>query len=217
MPIRAAGALVAGVLACSLVACSDDEPRSDDPEAGPDDVLVDAHPEAVTGTEMWVQLPTGRLVVTVGEPVTTIPASESLVHEDGAAQELTAGDGQVFLPVQLGWAHDQEPGRTWAFVATATALGSAELPGRGRCDATGLEGSGNAVLNGEPAATDLETINTPTTADCSFVSLSQAFPVPQDAGRHELTIKRTHPCRVDGERRTLQLTTRFPTGAEGPG
>lgn len=336
MSIRAAAVLVAGVLVGSLVACNDD-PGSD----GPDGALVDAGPESVTGSEMWVQLPTGRLTVTVGEPVTTIPADQSRVRDDGVAQELTADDGQVFLPIEiepelgagvpgviyqsatrddtvqpevsirvgdkdfplgtteevgtqpvyarvdesngspigvavdyagvtqsvdqdgaretgaaaglydqpdeleqrpcpgtwtaapeatvtveciyvvahypylakLGWADEQEPGRTWAFVATSTSLGSADLAGGRRCDAVGFEGSGNAVLDGEPAATDLLTFNTPTTADGSFVSLSQAFPARQDATRHDLTIERTHPCRTGRQARTLRLTTTFPIDA----
>jgi len=338
--IRAAALLVAGVLVGSLVACNDD-PGPDGPGGGSGDALVDARPESVTGSEMWVQLPTGRLTVTVGEPVTTIPADQSHVREDGVPQEITADDGQVFLPIEiepepgagvpgviyqsatredtvqpevsirvgdeefplgtteevgtqpvyarvdesdgspigvavdfagvtqsvdqdgaretgaaaglydlpdeleqrpcrgawttdpeatvtvdctyvvghypylagLGWAHEQEPGRTWAFVATTTALGSADLAGGRRCDAVGLEGSGTAALDGEDAAADLTTVNTPTTADGSFVSLSQAFPVEEGATRHDLTVERTYPCRTGGEARELRLTTEFPIDA----
>jgi hypothetical protein len=337
--VRTSAVLVTGVLVGSLVAC--DASGSDDPPADPA-VLVDARPASVAGTELWVQLPTGRLTVTVGEPVTTIPAGESRVQENGVAQEITASDGEAFLPIQveekpgagvpgviyqsatrddtvepevsirvggedyalgateeigslpvyarvdrpddsplgvaveyagvtqsvdqdgaretgaaaglydlpdeleqrrcpgrwttapdaavtvectyvvghypylagLGWAHEQEPDGTWAFVATATSLGSADLAGGPRCDAVGLEGSGNAVLDGEPAATDLATFTTPTTADGSFVSLSQAFPVPEATTRHDLTIQRTYPCRSDGEARTLRLTTEFPIDAD---
>jgi hypothetical protein len=332
--IRAAAVLVAGVLVGSLVACNDD------PGSDPDNVLVDAGPESVTGSEMWVQLPTGRLTVTVGEPVATIPADESRVLEDGVAQEITADDGQVFLPIEiepepgagvpgviyqsatrddsvqpevsirvgdvdfplgttedvgtqpvyarvdasdgapigvavdfagvtqsvdqdgtretgeaaglydlpaeleqraclgnwftepgtevavectyvageypylseLGWAHAEEPGRTWAFVATNTALGLVDLPGGRQCDAAGLEGSGSAVLDGEPAVTDLATVTAPTTADGSFVSQSQAFAVSSGTGRHDLTIERTYPCRIGGKAPKQRLKTRFPIG-----
>ncbi len=340
MGARTTASLVAAVLVGSLAGCGDERPPADPPAAS-EDVLVEARPSSVAGTTLWVQLPTGRLSVTVGDPVTTIPADESLEREDGVPQEIVAGDGQVFLPVQLdeepgvgvpgvvyqagtrddparpevsirvggqdfllgtteevgtrpvyarvddgedaglalvvefagvaqsvdedgtrepgeaaglydqqaelapracrgtwagepeanpavectyvvghypylselGWAHEQEAGGTWAFVATSTSVGTVELADGSRCDAAGLEGSGTTALDGDPAATDLDEVNTPTTSDGSFVSSSQAFLVADDTTRHDLRIERTYPCRDGGDVQDLRLTTEFPVDA----
>lgn len=67
------------------------------------DALADATPAEVDGTSLWVQLPTGRLTVTVGEPVDSIPADEVT---DGDVIE--ADEDHVFLPVRV--VHDDLDG-----------------------------------------------------------------------------------------------------------
>lgn len=60
--------------------------------------LADARPAQVTGTTLWAQLPTGKITVTVGEPVTRIPGAEVV-----GGKALEAGDDREFLPVQVDY------------------------------------------------------------------------------------------------------------------
>jgi len=59
-------------------------------------VVDGAKPEAVHGKPLWVQVPTGRVSVTVGEPTTTIPAAETR-----GGSPLSADDGHTFVPVKV--------------------------------------------------------------------------------------------------------------------
>ncbi|MFD1246651.1 hypothetical protein ACFQ3F_02510 [Nocardioides ginsengisoli] len=68
------------------------------PHAG---VVADARPGSVTGRTLWAQLPTGRLTLTVGEPVTTIPGDEVVGGKD-----VRADDGRSFVPVEITY-HDR--------------------------------------------------------------------------------------------------------------
>ncbi|TNM40407.1 hypothetical protein FHP29_10135 [Nocardioides albidus] len=72
-----------------VAGCSDDEPRG---------VVPDARPAQVSGTELWAQLPTGRVTLTVGAPVRTIPGDEVV---GGAA--IDADDDAEFLPVAVDY------------------------------------------------------------------------------------------------------------------
>ncbi|MBM7519037.1 hypothetical protein [Nocardioides nitrophenolicus] len=87
LPRRAA--LVA-LLAPLATACAG-EVRRDGP-------VPDARPAAVQGTELWAQLPTGRVTVTVGAPVRTIPGAEV-----SGGQAVDAGRGREFLPVAVAY------------------------------------------------------------------------------------------------------------------
>lgn len=53
-------------------------------------------PTDVTGTDLWVQLPSGRLKMTIGAPVDTIPSSET--HADPIKP---SGDDERFLPIDI--------------------------------------------------------------------------------------------------------------------
>lgn len=56
----------------------------------------DAVPQRVAGTAMRLRTPAGAIVVTVGDPVTTIPASERF-----SARPLSAEPHEMFVPVDL--------------------------------------------------------------------------------------------------------------------
>ncbi|HWI43415.1 MAG TPA: hypothetical protein VNS81_07325 [Nocardioides sp.] len=90
-------AAAGGVLASLLAGCSSDDAA---------DRLADARPRQVAGTELWAQLPTGRVTVTVGDPVTTIPGDEV-----AGGDAIEAGDGHAFRPVQV--AYDDLAGVPW--------------------------------------------------------------------------------------------------------
>lgn len=86
--VRAVAAVVA-LLAPLASACSSETH---------DGLVPDARPADVDGTQLWVQLPTGRVTVTVGAPVSTIPAAEV-----GGGQAIDAGGGREFLPVAVAY------------------------------------------------------------------------------------------------------------------
>jgi hypothetical protein len=65
---------------------------------GHDGLVPGAVPDSVSGSEMWVQLPTGRVTVTVGDPVRTIPGGEVV-----GRKAIEAGDGREFLPVGVSY------------------------------------------------------------------------------------------------------------------
>ena len=94
---RAAVAVAALVLATASACTS---------EHDDDGVVADASPAVVSGTALWAQLPTGRLTVTVGAAVRTIPGAEVI-----GGRPIEAGDGRAFVPVEL--AYDDRAGVPW--------------------------------------------------------------------------------------------------------
>lgn len=61
-----------------------------------DGVVSDAEPAQVDGTQLWAQLPTGRVTVTVGKAVRTIPGDEVV-----GGKPVEADSGREFLPVAV--------------------------------------------------------------------------------------------------------------------
>lgn len=61
--------------------------------------LADARPAQVTGTTLWAQLPTGKVSVTIGKPVSRIPGDQVV-----GGEALEAAEDREFLPVQVDYA-----------------------------------------------------------------------------------------------------------------
>ena len=180
---------------------ADDDSRVPGDAAGLYDLPVDYEQRACPGT--WTT-----------EPGTTRATPEP------RAMKCTYVVGHYPYLSDHGWAHEQEPGATWAVVATATTLEAAVVSGtpasRSRCEPGPRAGTGSAVLDGEAANDELATINVESTPSGSFVSRSDVFLVGQDSRSHELTINRTYECDAGGAEERLDLTTTFPVTPEAP-
>lgn len=86
-------AVLATLASVSMVGCG--ESSDNDPAVA----IVEGAgtgPANVTGTDVWVQLPSGRIAMTIGDPVDTIPASETHAEPIKAS-----GDDERFLPIDI--------------------------------------------------------------------------------------------------------------------
>ncbi|GAA1538845.1 hypothetical protein [Nocardioides humi] len=148
---RAAVAVAVAAMVASLTAaCSDPEH---------DGVVADARPAQVAGMDLWAQLPTGRVTVTVGDPVRTIPGDEV-----AGGKAIDAAGDREFRPVRVAYVDlegapasaPQDPSVDPAELTTLTLHvgdGAYRLPFSGTGEASYLE---VAKTSGADFALDVE-------------------------------------------------------------